>query len=299
MRAIASDIGPTVDVPAPDVNTNAQIMSWMRSEYQKVTQDSSLGVITGKDTKNGGIEGREEATGFGGYLVLSSLIRKIKLPKNPTVAIQGFGNVGSNIAKYLSENGFRIVALSDSRGGIYLRKGQFDIVAVIKCKKEGGKIAGCYCVGSVCNPGNKLKFDGRDVTNEEILELPVDIVIPAALENVISAKNAPKIKAKVVFEMANGPTTSQADKILSKRGIVVVPDILANSGGVVVSYFEWKQNKEGLKWGRSKVVKDLAKRITRAFTEVWQIAQDQKVSLRQAAYILALKRIASRFPQNR
>jgi glutamate dehydrogenase (NADP+) len=297
MRAIAWDIGPTVDIPAPDVNTNAQIMGWMKSEYQKVTQDNSLGVITGKDIRSGGIEGREEATGLGGYLVLSSLIRKIKLPKNPTVAIQGFGNVGSNIARHLFENGFRIVALSDSKGGIYLRKGQFDIAAVIKCK-EGSRIAGCYCVNSVCDLGNKLKFDGRDVTNEEVLELPVDIVIPAALENVITIKNAPKIKAKVVLEMANGPTTSQADKILAKRGIVVVPDILANSGGVVVSYFEWKQNKGGLKWGRSKVVTDLAKRMNKAFVSVWQIAQDKKVSLRQAAYILALKRIASRLPQN-
>ncbi len=136
-RAIASDIGPTRDVPAPDVNTNAQIMGWMRSEYQKMTQDSSLGVITGKDTNAGGIEGREEATGLGGYLVLSSLTRKIKLPKNPTVAIQGFGNVGSNIAKYLFENGYRVVALSDSKGGIYLRGGQLDVLAVEKCKKEG------------------------------------------------------------------------------------------------------------------------------------------------------------------
>ena len=298
MRAIASDIGPTIDIPAPDVNTNAQVMGWMRSEYQKVTQDNSLGVVTGKDTRNGGIEGREEATGLGGYLVLSSLIRKIELPKNPTVAIQGFGNVGSNIAKYLFENGFRIVALSDSRGGIYLRRGQFDVLAVRKCKEEGGRIAGCYCVNSVCDLGNKLKFDGRDVTNEEILELPVDIVIPAALENVITMQNAAKIKAKVVLEMANGPTTSQADKILSKRGIVVVPDILANSGGVTVSYFEWEQNKEGQKWEKPKVARELARKMNKAFVEVWQIAQDQKVSLRQAAYILALKRIASRLPQN-
>lgn len=299
IRAIASDIGPTCDVPAPDVNTNSQIMGWMRSEYQKVTHDGSCGVITGKDIREGGIEGREEATGLGGYLVLSSLTGKIKMPKNSTVAIQGFGNVGSNIAKYLSENGFRVVALTDSKGGIYLRGGQFDVLAVEKCKKEGGKIAGCYCANSVCELGNKLKFDGRDITNEEILELPVDILIPAALENVITRKNATKIKAKVVLEMANGPTTGQADKILARRGVIVVPDILANSGGVTVSYFEWKQNKEGLKWERSKVVKELAKRMDKAFAGVWQIAQDKKVSLRQAAYILALERIASRLPQNR
>ena len=295
-KAIALDIGPTYDVPAPDVNTNAQIMGWMRDEYWKVTQDDSFNVVTGKEIKSGGIEGRDEATGLGGYLVLSGLMRKIKLPKNPTVAIQGFGNVGSNIAKYLFKNGFRIVALSDSKGGIYLNKGQFDVVAVIKCKKEGGSIAGCYCVNSVCGYGNKLKFDGRDVTNEEILELPVDILIPAALENVIGVKNAAKIKAKVVLEMANGPTTSKADKILSKRGTWVIPDILANSGGVTVSYFEWKQNNEGQKWDKPEVTRELTRIMNKAFVEVWQIAQDQKVSFRQAAYILALKRIASKYP---
>lgn len=175
-RAISGDIEPDVDVPAPDVNTNAKIMGWIRDEYERVTGDKRLGVVTGKVVNEGGIEGREEATGLGGFYTLRSLFDVVGLPDNPTVAIQGFGNVGANLARYLFKNGYRVVAASDSRGGIYLESGKsFDVEAVIKCKGEGGKIAVCYCVDGVCDLQNKIKFKGRDVTNEELLELPVDM----------------------------------------------------------------------------------------------------------------------------
>ena len=295
-RSIASDIGPNVDVPAPDVNTNAKVMSWMRDEYEKATGDKSLAAVTGKAVEEGGIEGREEATGLGGFYILKKFMEKMNLPKNPTVAIQGFGNVGANLAKYLYKapigGGFRVVALSDSKGGIFIDSGKsLDVFAVEKCKQEGGKVAGCYCVNSVCDIKNREKFNGRDITNEEILELPVDILVPAALENVITEKNADKIKAKVILEMANGPTTSAADEILNKKGIVVVPDILANAGGVTVSYFEWRQNQKESRWDRAKVESELEKIMNKAFDDVWQISADKKVLLREAAYILALERL--------
>lgn len=309
VRTIAADIGPEIDVPAPDVNTNPKIMQWMVDEFIKVKskdQESKLSkkeisylmaTFTGKPVEFGGSLGRTEATGKGGFYVLQALLRKIKVSSDfqktkPTVAVQGFGNVGYYIAKFLYEAGFRIVALSDSKGGIMvsdLRKESFNPELVLACKKEKRSLRGCYCVNSVCDAGK-----GKIISNEELLLLPVDILIPAALENQITRENADKIKAKIILEMANGPTTSEADEILNKKGITVIPDVLANSGGVTVSYFEWEQNIQGEKWSEEKVNKRLEEKMTQAAQRVWEIAQNKKTDLRTAAFISAIERLIQR-----
>jgi len=226
------------------------------------------------------------------FFVLEKLVKKLGLKKPITVAVQGFGNVGFNMAKILYDNGYKVVALSDIKGGIHNTNGEgFNIDLVKKCREEKGFLAGCYCVGSVCDLARK--YDGV-INNEELLELDVDVLIPAALEQVITEKNAKKISAKIVFEMANGPTTYEADKILNKRGITVVPDVLCNCGGVTVSYFEWYQNIHGEKWDLERVNNKLKQKMEEAFEAVWKIHQQQKVSLRIAAYILALKRLSEK-----
>lgn len=282
-RILAPNIGPEVDIPAPDVNTNSMIMDWVADELHEKA------VVTGKSIKNGGSEGREEATGLGGFYILEELVKKLGLHKPLTVAIQGFGNVGSHIAKLLSENGYEIMALSDSKGGVRSRTDEgFNIDLVKKCKLEKGFIAECYCIGSVCDNPDDVK---GEISNETILKLPVDILIPAALEGVITKDNAADIKAKIVFEMANGPTTSEADEILEKNSIIVIPDVLANSGGVTVSYFEWLQNMREEKWSLEKVNSQLKEKMVKAFEDVWKIYSDKKVSLRTSAYISALHRL--------
>ncbi len=293
-RKLAPIIGPEIDVPAPDVNTNGKIMTWIADEYGKAIGHATSAVVTGKPIENGGSEGRTEATGLGGSYVLQHLLKRRKLnPKNMTVAIQGFGNVGSYLARYLHEAGFKIVALSDSKGGIYVPEGIRSIEAVEACKKKKGMLAGCYCVGSVCDVGNKNIVGAREITSEEILTLPVDIVVPAALENAITEKNAKKIKANIVLEMANGPTTLEADAILEKKGITVIPDVLANAGGVAVSYFEWEQNRKNEHWKKTDVFARLKKLMDDATDTVISTSKKQKVSLREAAYITAMERIAS------
>lgn len=292
-KALSYNIGPKLDVPAPDVNTNSKIMDWFEQEYARVTGDKSKAVVTGKSLANGGSAGREEATGMGGFYVLEKLIAKLKLKKPLTVAIQGFGNVGSNLASILYDHGYKIVALSDVKGGIYDSSNQgFNIDLVRECRLEKGFLAGCYCIGSVCDLAKK--YDQGIISNEQILTLPVDILIPAAIENVITDKNASNMKAKVVFEMANGPTSSGADKILERKGILVFPDVLCNSGGVTVSYFEWYQNMHQQKWSRQKVNRKLKEKMEKAFEQVWQIYSKEKVSPRIAAYIVALKRLSKK-----
>jgi len=287
-KALAPNIGPLIDVPAPDVNTNSKIMDWMVEELNG--RENYLASFTGKSIENGGSLGREEATGLGGVIVLEKLIEKLGFKKPLTVAIQGFGNVGSNIAKILDTRGFKVVAVSDVKGGIYNagREG-FNIDLVRECKLEKGLLAGCYCIGSVCDSAKKV--DDGIISNEDLLELDVDILIPAAMENVITSKNAKNIKAKIVFEMANGPVSSEADGILNQKGILIVPDVLANSGGVTVSYFEWYQNIYKEKWDLKKVNSKLKEKMEKAFEEVWKISKDKKVDLRTAAYILALQRL--------
>ncbi len=301
-KALTPNIGPYLDVPAPDVNTNSKIMDWMVDEYIENVKGQNLNVknnilkavITGKSIKNGGSAGREEATGLGGFFVLEKLVKKLKLKKPLTVAIQGFGNVGSHLARLLNKNGYEVVALSDSQGGIYNPKGEgFNIDLVEKCKKEKGKIADCYCIGSVCD----LPEDREKISNEQLLELKVDVLIPAALENVITDKNADKIKAKIIFEMANGPTTAEADKILNKKGIMVVPDVLCNSGGVTVSYFEWLQNTSSEKWNLEKINKKLKEKMEKAFEQVFKIHREKEISLRLSAFVLALKRLQEKYPK--
>jgi len=292
VRKIYDFIGPDKDIPAPDVNTNAKIMDWMVDEYLKISNSKDIklkATFTGKSIENDGSEGREEATGKGGEIILERFIEKIGFKKPLTVAIQGFGNVGYNLAKFLYQKGYKLVALSDSRGGIYSEEG-FNPELVMECKKEKGMISGCYCVGSVCD----IRL-GRDISNEELLELDVDILVPAALENVITKENADRVKAKIILEMANNPLTEEADEILNRKGVIVIPDILANSGGVTVSYFEMLQNLNNEKWSKEKVFEELEKYLSKAFDEVWQIKEKLNVDLRKASYIVALKRIYHRY----
>lgn len=290
-RKLFFNVGPTLDVPAPDMNTNSQIMDWFEDEYSRVRGKSSPAVVTGKSLVNGGSQGRSEATGLGGFYIMEKLVQELNLKKPLTVALQGFGNVGSNFAKFLWENGYKIVGVSDLAGGIYDRSLEgFNIDLVKKCKEEKGYFAKCYCVGSVCDLASKKAI----ISNDELLELPVDILIPAATENVITEKNAQSIKARIVFEMANGPTTSEADEILNKKGILVIPDVLANSGGVTVSYFEWMQNMHQEKWSLEKVREKLKNKMNKAFDDVWQIHKSKKITPRQAAFVLAIEALAQK-----
>ncbi|MDO8498540.1 MAG: Glu/Leu/Phe/Val dehydrogenase [bacterium] len=297
-KELTPNIGPEVDVPAPDVNTNGQIMEWFGDEYVKevksqkakvkneYTENQLRAVVTGKPLGKGGSEGREEATGRGGLFVTEQLVEKMGLRRPLTVAVQGFGNVGAHMAALLQEKGYKIIALSDSKGGIYSEKG-IDVKEVEVFKKMGG---------SIPDYASK-RSSGKAISNEELLELPVDILVPAALEGVINKENASKIQAKVVVEMANGPITPEADEILNKKGIVVVPDVLANSGGVTVSYFEWYQNMNNESWTKDEVNKKLKEKMVAAFEEVWKIKEEKDVDLRTAAYILALQRISKTAPK--
>lgn len=298
-RRLGHSIGPLVDIPAPDVNTNAKIMAWIADEHKKTAKHKDgkhHAVVTGKPIAHGGSLGRTEATGLGGSYVLLEMLKKLKKDKQQiTVAVQGFGNVGRYIAHYLQQAGCKIVALSDSKGGIYIPDGIADIEQVQRCKEEKGYVAGCYCLGSVCDIRYKTSLRGQDMKPEEILELPVDIIIPAALENVITAENAKKIQASVILEMANTPTTLEADALLNKRGITVIPDILSNAGGVVVSYFEWYQNMHDEKWSQRKVFVKLRTAMNNATDEVVKTKEHYQTTLREAAYIVALKRLEQAF----
>jgi len=293
-RKLEPIIGPEVDIPAPDVNTNSKIMSWIADEYSKLTGEHSPAVVTGKPIEEGGSEGRTEATGLGGVFVLKEIIENLgKDPKKMTAAIQGFGNVGRYLAEYLHKEGFNIVAITEENGGIYITEGIKNFEALQSCKEKKGFVAGCYCLGSVCDLENKNKLGAIDIGPSDVLELPVDIVVPAAMGNVITKENAPKIKAKIILEMANGPTTSRADEILNDRGVLVVPDILANAGGVAVSYFEWYQNMHKEKWTKLQVYSKLEKKMKRATDKVFETSKKYSTNLREAAYIVALNRLAT------
>jgi glutamate dehydrogenase len=291
-KRLGTAIGPEIDVPAPDVNTNPKIMSWLADEYGKVVGKPSPAVVTGKPVDQGGSLGRTEATGLGGSYVLLHYLKKInKDPKGMTVAIQGFGNVGRYVAEFLQEAGMKIVALSDSKGGIYVPDGVASIEQIERCKQEKGYLSGCYCVGSVCDIKYKDQLKGRDISPSELLQLPVDILIPAALENVITKENAAKIKASIILEMANSPTTLDADEILTYSKITAIPDILANAGGVTVSYYEWYQNMHDEKWTKEEVFAKLKKQMEKATDEVIEAQEKNKTTLREAALIVALERL--------
>ena len=289
VRAIYKYIGPRKDVPAPDVYTNPQIMAWMMDEFSKICGQNIFGCFTGKPIEVGGSLGRDIATAMGGFHVLQEIMKKKNMnPRHTTVAIQGFGNAGYNMALLLYKAGFRIKGLSDSKGAIS-EMTEFDPEKIMEMKKSHGSIDGYYHKGSV---GDNKEDDHQHITNQELLELDVDILIPAALENQITEGNADKIKAKIVLELANGPTTTRADEILHKKGTVVVPDILANAGGVTVSYFEWVQNNYTLYWERERVLDELKKIMVRSTHEVWAIMEKHKVDMRTAANILGVQRVA-------
>ena len=278
-KAISPIIGEKVDIPAPDVNTNGQIMSWMVDAYEEVAGKSTKGVFTGKPLEFGGSLARTEATGYGVNLTAKKALAKLNIDvKGATYAVQGFGNVGFYTAYYAYKDGAKIVAFSNSNVAVYNENG-IDMEAVIKDFEENGRIA--------ANKGY-----GKDITNNELLELEVDVLAPCALENQITSENADRIKAKVITEGANGPTTPEADEILFKKGIIVIPDILANSGGVVVSYFEWVQNLQSYYWPFEEVQQKEDVLLSTAFEDVWNLADEYKVDLRNAAYMKSIERIS-------
>ncbi len=284
--AIADFIGPDVDIPAPDVYTNPMIMGWMMDQYSIIRRQLCPAVITGKPLGMGGSQGRSTATGTGAFYVLEAMMQKFdKPPSETTVAIQGFGNAGSVIARCLFDAGYRIVAVSDSQGAIYAPQG-LDIPSIEQYKTSTRSVKAVYCEGSVCSI-----IDHETLTNEELLALDVDILVPAALENQITIANAKDIRARFIFEVANGPITSEADAILEEKDIYVFPDILVNAGGVTVSYYEWVQNRSGLYWSKEEVNNRLKGKMVEEAGHIWGISQDFAVPLRTAAYVHALERL--------
>lgn len=276
VRALYRDLGPMIDVPAPDVNTTPEIMAWMADEYRELTGDATNATFTGKPLSAGGSLGRDKATGFGGFIVFDALKEKLGIQEGARVAIQGLGNVGGFAARIFAEHGYTIVAISDSKGGIYNPEG-LDVKAAEKHKADTGSLA---------------DFPGaRAVTNDELLTLDTDILIPAALEDQITSANAAEVKAKVVLELANGPTSPAADDALFARGITVIPDILANAGGVIVSSFEWEQNRAGEHWSAEEVDAKLRAILEREAREVWEKSSALATDMRRAAFAVGLSRI--------
>jgi glutamate dehydrogenase (NAD(P)+) len=275
---ISDFIGPDRDIPAPDVYTDAQVMAWIMDTYSMTRGHSVPGVVTGKPTFLGGSLGRHEATARGCVYVTRCACETKKIDhKRATAAIQGFGNAGSIAAELLTKIGMKVIAVSDSRGGIFNKKG-LDIVKVIAHKKKTGSVTG---------------FSGaKSISSDAVLELDCDVLVPAALENQITLANAHRVKAKIIAEAANGPTTPGADRILHERGILVIPDILANAGGVTVSYFEWVQDLQELFWDVEEVNRKMEKIMGKAFDDVYRSSQEYKVDMRTGAYILAIDRVA-------
>jgi glutamate dehydrogenase (NADP+) len=262
-------------------------MGWMMDEYEAIRQEKAPAVITGKPIRLGGSRGRNEATGLGAFMCIEELAKRRGIvPSETRVAVQGFGNAGYHVAKPLQDAGYKIVAVSDSKGAIYSPDG-FDVASLHQGKLQTRKLRGVYCEGSVCE-----LIDHEEISNEELLELDVDILIPAALEGVIGPWNVDRIHAPIIVEVANGPILGQVDEQLFESGKLVVPDVLANAGGVTVSYFEWVQNRAGYYWTLEEVRSRLSEIMTRAFGEMWDHYEAEKTSLRSAAYTLALRRIA-------
>jgi len=286
IKEIADFIGPDTDIPAPDVYTNATIMGWMMDEYSHIVRRHTPAVITGKPIPLGGSLGREDATGRGVYYCLKQLEkwRKWK-PEQVRIAVQGFGNVGQSFARLAHQDGYRIVACTDSRGGVYCDAG-FDMESLIYHKTETRHLAGVYSDESLCR-----LTPHQNITNDELLALDVDVLVPAALENQIHEANVDSVRAKVILEAANGPTTPGADRVLADRGVLVVPDILANAGGVTVSYFEWVQNKAGLYWTVHDVHQRLEAIISHEFDAVWTRMEEIGTDMRTATYAHALNRM--------
>ncbi len=282
VRAISQIVGPTKDIPAPDVYTNSQIMAWMMDEYSRLREYDSPGFITGKPLVLGGSQGREKATAQGVVICIEEAAKKRGISiEGARVAVQGFGNAGSFLAKFMHDAGAKVVAISDAYGALYDPNG-LDIDYLLDRRDSFGTVT--------------TLFDNT-LTNEELLELDCDILVPAAVSNQITAANAHNIKASIIVEAANGPTTLEATKILSDRGILLVPDVLASSGGVTVSYFEWVQNNQGYYWTEDEVTVKLEKVLVQAFDNVYQTSQQRKVNMRLAAYMVGARKMseASRF----
>ena len=272
-------LGPDSDVPAPDVNTNERVMAWIMDTYSMRMGHTVTSVVTGKPVEMGGSLGRRDATGRGCLVVTKRALERLGIPiPGARVAVQGFGNVGSTAARLMDAEGMRVVAISDKKGGIHNPEG-VDVMAALAWVKENRFLEGF--------PG------GEPISNEELLGLECDVLVPAALENVITSKNAGDVKARIICEGANGPTTAKADAILDKKGVFVVPDILANAGGVTVSYFEWVQDRGGYFWDEETVIERLEKIMSKAFDEVAAMAEKHEVGMRIGAYMLAMDRVAA------
>lgn len=269
-------IGPDKDIPAPDMGTNAQVMAWIVNQYEKY-HGFNPACVTGKPLELHGADGREEATGRGVGLLTEAFLKKFdKTLKGTTIAVQGFGNVGSYAASYVHDRGARVVAVSDISGAKYNSEG-IDIPAALAYVRQNRSLDGFQ--------------SEKEITNEELLTLDVDILIPAALGGVLTKDNADDVRAKYIIEAANGPILPDADKLLSDRGIVILPDILANAGGVTVSYFEWVQNQQYFRWDLERTRKELAKKLTASFDKMWEVAEDKHISLRSAAYLMGIGRV--------
>ncbi len=278
VRAISQLVGPTKDIPAPDVFTNSQVMAWMMDEYSRIREFDSPGFITGKPLVLGGSAGRESSTALGVTIVMkeAAKIAGLEIPGS-RIIIQGFGNAGSFLAQFLHEAGAKVVGISDAYGALYDPEG-LDIPTLLDKRDSFGTVT--------------PYFKSQQITNKELLVQECDILVPAAIENQLTEENAPDIKARIVVEAANGPTTLKATEMLTNRGILLVPDVLASAGGVVVSYFEWVQNNQGYYWSEEEVQDKLEKILTTSFHNVYRTSTDKKVDMRLAAYIVGLKRVA-------
>lgn len=294
VRAFAEHLGPDKDVPAPDVATNPEVMAIMLDEYEKIVGHAAPAMITGKPLDKGGSVGRDTATADGAIAVLLGLLKdQHKDPSKMTAAIQGAGNAGARAAQLFANLSTRVTAIAD-RSGSLVCKGHLDVEQTLATKDARGTLRDIYCEGGVCDEAKMEKEGARMLDTEAVLKEDVDILVPAALEEQIRADNVADVKASIVLEIANGPTTPEADDELAKRGVVVIPDVLANAGGVTVSYFEWLQNKSGEVWDRPMVTERLEETMGNAYRDVADFALDRGVTLREAAYALALTRILAK-----
>ena len=275
-------LGQDIDIPAPDVYTNPQIMAWMLDQYEKEVGHHEPGMITGKPLELQGCSLRGDATARGAFIVIKQAIKDLDIEKGkiPTFAVQGFGNAGQNISRMLNENGFKVVAVSDSKGGVYSQNG-LDIDNLSKIKAQGKEVS--------------ANFDGKKISNEELLELPVDMLVLAALENQITEENVDRVRSKYIVEIANGPISYSADKILFNQGIKIIPDVLANSGGVIVSYFEWAQNRTGNILDKKYLEELLKSKMLFSWKRVFDSFKENqgKIDFRTLSYIVAIKKILS------
>lgn len=277
VRAISQIVGPTKDIPAPDVFTNSQIMAWMMDEYSAIDQFNSPGFITGKPLVLGGSEGRDRATALGVVICLEEALKKRNMKMDEIrIVIQGFGNAGSFLSKFLFDKGAKIVGISDANGALHDPEG-LDIDYLLERRDSFGMVTNLF----------------DDVlSNDELFSLDCDVIIPAAIENQITEANAPDIKAEILCEAANGPTTTEATRILTERGVLIVPDVLASAGGVTVSYFEWVQNKQGYYWTEDEVNEKMQEKLVAAFNEIYDLHENRQIDMRLAAFIVGLKRTA-------